>query len=1439
MSITERIALPGNILDRILELERRTSWLEDNAAMPVADPESGDGAITYISIIKEGDTRFVMLDGSNQALWIPNPGGDATQDITGHFNLADATYQYKINDVHALSLAGLFGGIPNTRNVQIGPGTEEGGGNWAIKIGDGAGKAGYDSYSVNIGVGSVETNTVGLDNSNVVGALAFYQALETIDIEGSNVIGMSAARNAQGDVIHCDIMGYLAARFAGTDIGGLDGTGLYTSQLMGYSIASNAQFINDSSGYGALVWDNALSVVNSVAMGESAMEDIETSEGDVAIGFYSIGEAADTSYVTAVGTNSHGWVSGSYNFAGGAYALRGTSTAHTVTNMTAAGAYAGFTLADGMSGGVFLGYQAGYYETAPNKLFIDNAQRANEADARVKALVYGIFDAATANQYLTINGHLVALESLTVSGLATAEQLIARDQTVDTAVHWYGIEIDQIKTAGATNASDDFFGLKITAEMDQVGGTLRYLDGFANEVILTAGTVTNVDAWYSKGNLDGGTVTGSVYGGRVELDIEAGVTIGGHIYGHYIEVDTAADPGGNVYMLYLDETAGVDYGLYQNGSAPNVLGGSLTITSNDGLDLGAAGDADADLITVNVAGAPKLWWDEAPGRFVWTQPVQFSSDVIYTASFTLTVPATGTAALLNQSNSFTLINPLVTIAESWIGPSATAGVYFKGGNYGFGTATPGSIVDIHNPVISGGFTILAFSALNVASGYHVYADFRELIVDNPAGNEQGGIDIRVSHNGALTSMIYGRHDRVGIFTNGTERVRIIDSGYFGVNVINPDTRVEIYEVGTQLKLSGGAADYATFAVAADGAMTITTVDADAAMADITFNPDGQVNINAPLAVTGDVQFASWGESPFTALDGLLLLGPGCPMDATSWTTLRGQAATLSGAFHPVNGRWPGTRALMVEEAGLNYELAPRMIDDDASGVADGWSYFDNLGSGGSATTTVMVHPVAERGWMQRMEYTGVAGDVDDAVRIEDFTAAGSFLQGDSVTLSLDVKGALTGCTFNLFVHELDAGGISGTVHTSLDVPVSSNINRPELTFTTVDADCNRLRVRLFILDVDNGNEIDIYLGAINIEKLAYPTSFMAGSLPYCAWSGADDASTSTRAATEVNLDAYASLLSDNDTWSVSLWWQPQYDADADRSGQRDLFDVTSGAGANRCVIQYLDSDIYGVYINGDYRLTSAAQTFGAGDWQHVLLTSDFGTDEYFLYINGVEADSDTTALTASTGLVQMNLGTRFNNTEHSNAAHSQLAIFDSVLTAADAAAIYQAGNPLTDQGATQQPQEVAGMMRQDSTWHAYGGFEDQAETIACGAGDWNWITNGNPWNLWTCDEEDGISCALDVFTITNTGDYSGVLSLSISGLNGKDFHVRVYNNTQTRVEGRPIGISTTGAGNKMNVCLPIYIEATAGDEIQFEIMSADGTDPVVDDGLFHMAYIHD
>ena len=58
------------------------------------------------------------------------------------------------------------------------------------------------------------------------------------------------------------------------------------------------------------------------------------------------------------------------------------------------------------TGNVALGYQAGYFETGNNALYIDNDVRANLADGKLKALVYGNFNAVTTSQFFNINGTL-------------------------------------------------------------------------------------------------------------------------------------------------------------------------------------------------------------------------------------------------------------------------------------------------------------------------------------------------------------------------------------------------------------------------------------------------------------------------------------------------------------------------------------------------------------------------------------------------------------------------------------------------------------------------------------------------------------------------------------------------------------------------------------------------------------------------------------------------------------------------------------------------------------------------------------------------------------------------------------------------------------------------------------------------------------------------
>jgi len=121
-------------------------------------------------------------------------------------------------------------------------------------------------------------------------------------------------------------------------------------------------------------------------MGLGALIKGTTAHRNVAIGVYAGSELVGQTESVFIGHNAGRNVAGSYN--------------------TCIGAFSGVTNTAGTNN-VFIGNYAGYYETGSNKLFIDNAQRASEADARLKALMYGVFDAATANQYLYINGTLV------------------------------------------------------------------------------------------------------------------------------------------------------------------------------------------------------------------------------------------------------------------------------------------------------------------------------------------------------------------------------------------------------------------------------------------------------------------------------------------------------------------------------------------------------------------------------------------------------------------------------------------------------------------------------------------------------------------------------------------------------------------------------------------------------------------------------------------------------------------------------------------------------------------------------------------------------------------------------------------------------------------------------------------------------------------------
>lgn len=239
---------------------------------------------------------------------------------------------------------------------------------------------------------------------------------------------------------------------------------------------------------------------------------------------------------------------------------------------------------------------------------------------------------------------------ITITGPVEFEQLDVIDITVDTATHYYGILNRQTKTLGATGAHD-FFGFYNRTAMNQVGGTIRYLDGIVNELTFTAGTVTDLDVFYSEIDANAGAVTGQIYGGHIYVNVAAPVTVAGDIYGHFIRVTTAMTPTGDTYMMYLDEGVGIDYGIFQNGTAPNIFGGDIGfqvaaptgVVHIAGSAAGAAGTGPLKFEAGTVLAAPEAGVLEYNGSCLFFTEV-VDRRVISLASDSIITPVTATLA---------------------------------------------------------------------------------------------------------------------------------------------------------------------------------------------------------------------------------------------------------------------------------------------------------------------------------------------------------------------------------------------------------------------------------------------------------------------------------------------------------------------------------------------------------------------------------------------------------------------------------------------------------------------------------------------------------------------------------------------------------------------------------------------------------------------------
>ena len=373
-----------------------------------------------------------------------------------------------------------------------------------------------------IGVSAGQSNTIGNSNS-FVGVNAGYSNTNGGD---NSFVGVSAGfSNTSGSY------NSFVGRNAGQN-NTIGNTNSFFGRNTGYYSTGSANvLIGYEAGYGSATsaYSNTVAVgyqalydlttgVNNTAVGYQAARTVSTANNNTAIGYVAL-DNTNTSYNTAVGAyclkqnalgernTAVGWYAahdstGSYNASLGMRAGRYGSNSNTAvgydaastttgSNNVAIGRSAGQTNSTG-SGNIFIGCQAGYYETGSNKLYIANTDTTTP-------LIYGEFD----NEILNVNGKLKP-NSITVDD----EGLSAAGDYGAGAEIWY--QGTSTPLAGSCYYLDSTGGWT-SAQADAAGTATGML-------AISAGTDSDVDGMVLRGFVQiGNALTGASVGDAVYL----------------------------------------------------------------------------------------------------------------------------------------------------------------------------------------------------------------------------------------------------------------------------------------------------------------------------------------------------------------------------------------------------------------------------------------------------------------------------------------------------------------------------------------------------------------------------------------------------------------------------------------------------------------------------------------------------------------------------------------------------------------------------------------------------------------------------------------------------------------------------------------------------------------------------------------------------------
>jgi len=370
----------------------------------------------------------------------------------------------------------------------------------------------------------------------------------------------------------------------------------------------------------------------------------------------------------------------------------------------------------------------------------------------------------------------------------------------------------------------------------------------------------------------------------------------------------------------------------------------------------------------------------------------------------------------------------------------------------------------------------------------------------------------------------------------------------------------------------------------------------------------------------------------------------------------------------------------MEPGTTNHCYNGAMRDDDSDDLADLWALIDNCTD--PVSVDVAAHPSPIMGWLQRFYYTGVAGDVNADAYYYYRTAAASFAEGEDACVSCDIRGAVGGSvTVAIRCRALNAADASLGVQTQT-ITLTAGLQRVYVAYESLPANTSKIQVELRCSAIDEGDWFNVYFGAVNVEKKNHPTTFCSGQLPWCAWSGAAYASTSTRTGTTLAIPTAGNISASTGSLSIRFRLSTQYN----REGNAVALLFNAGNAAGELEAYVTSAGAVRLRINGDTRCEYVGPLALDQDHQAVF-EWDAAGDDSWLYVDGVLAASGTCGGSAPTlgSSLQLGYSSFFGTSANLCGIITEVAVLGDLLTAAEVAAMWNLRRPMIDHGAVDSP----------------------------------------------------------------------------------------------------------------------------------------------------------